>query len=124
MCEHTINRSGSVRDLTKSVIESGTKQNTNSAVTLNPNRVLLIDEVDVFFGSDFYGNYYNPATLISNDDTFEILQFIYNFKDTVTAESVLATPHFQELAKKFDKLKPLMVHEIRKMVEEVKVTFF
>jgi len=48
MCEITINQTGSVRDLT-AVIESATNPATKMK-SLNPNGILLIDEVDAFFG--------------------------------------------------------------------------
>ncbi len=41
------------------------------------NRILLIDEVDVFFRSYFYGKSYNPVMLLTNDDLIFIMKEIW-----------------------------------------------
>jgi len=119
MCEITINQTGSIRDLTKSVIESATKPVTRTKPP-NPNSILLIDEVDVFFGSDFYGNTYNPATMVSNEHTYELLNFIYSNRASVKIDAVIKIPSYTKLIELFPKLKLLINHEIRKMLKDVK----
>lgn len=120
MCEITINQTGSVRDLTKSVVESATKPPARLK-SPNKNRILLIDEVDVFFGSDFYGNTYNPATMISNEHTYEILNFIYSNRTTdIKFNAISKTPGYTSLISLFPQLKLLINHEINKMLKDVK----
>jgi len=126
MCDVLINTKGNVRDLTKEAINSVAQNQVNSSFQESQNlskgtkRLLLIDEVDVFFGADFYGNTYNPATLISNDKTFVILKFIYMARNNITFESVIRTSEYMELVQTFSKLKGLIDFEIQKMIKDVK----
>lgn len=39
--------------------------------------ILLIDEIDVFFSKDFYGQVYTPGFLYKNEKIIEIIKYIY-----------------------------------------------
>ena len=41
-------------------------------------RILLIDEVDVFFGEGFYGNTYNPVAKLQNPELIALFKYIWN----------------------------------------------
>jgi len=121
MCEIIINNKGNVRNLAKNVIENASRDPESTKTTERPAQsVLLIDEVDVFFGKDFYGNTYNPATLISNNETFEILHLIYNHRASVDMNIVSKTKFYADLMKAYPKLQPLFDLEIRKMLQDIK----
>jgi len=121
MCEHLLNKQGNVRDLTKKVIESASNNKAPPKIPVTvPPSVLLIDEVDVFFGSSFFGNTYNPATLVSNDASYDLLKFIFGNAQNVNFGGVAATAHYKALTTQFPKLKPLIDYEIQKMIKEVK----
>jgi len=119
MCEIMINREGNVRDLTKSVIDSAASNKSYNQTYPPSKSILLIDEVDVFFGADFYGNTYNPATLLSNPLTYEILKFIYGNRASVNFQAVAQLTSYLQLTKTFSKIKLLIDFEIRKMLKEV-----
>jgi hypothetical protein len=53
-----INNGGDIRQLTNALL-LGQKLAKDSKT--KHNSILLVDEVDVFFGESFYGNTYNPA---------------------------------------------------------------
>jgi hypothetical protein len=63
--EYSIAEKGDIRALTESLLRGrlATSTTTSNAITLRSNRleVLLVDEVDVFFGKDFYGETYHPV---------------------------------------------------------------
>jgi hypothetical protein len=40
--------------------------------------VLLIDEVDVFFSKEFYGNVYTPSTDIKHPAVSSLIDYIWN----------------------------------------------
>ena len=70
ICEKFLNGRGKIREGVSSIMSS--KSGTNSFAASNDiiPRVLLIDEVDVFFNKDFYANIYKPyAKLSSNEIT-------------------------------------------------------
>jgi len=120
MCENILNEEGNVRELTKVVIQSASKLQKVATAAVKKEKVLLIDEVDTFFGADFYGNTYNPATLISDDDTYGLLKFIYANKANVTFDGASKNPNYINLTTKFSKLKPLIDFQVQKMLKDVK----
>src|SRR3990167_6600751 len=70
LCERkTIN---SLPEMLKNVLQD--ENYTFKGSISNRKSILLIDEVDVFFGSDFRGKMYNPITVFSDDDTFNLLK--------------------------------------------------
>ena len=76
MCEMIINKRGNVRELVDAYLDDNISS-SQSKIQSNRPSILLIDEVDVFFGIDFYGSTYNPATRIQNNDTFELMKAIW-----------------------------------------------
>ena len=62
-CEKYINKDGEIRDLTlKRILKDYPFE--NKKVDNVKKRVILIDEVDVFFGSDFFNMCYSPVAQI------------------------------------------------------------
>jgi len=118
MCNRILNKDGNVREFTKNFIE-GTPVAINSASSQQVNRILLIDEADVFFGADFFGNCFNPATLYANLHTFEIAKFIWQNKDSVQLDQLLHHSSFLKLKSEFPEWEQLFVSEIRKMLFDV-----
>ena len=59
LCESVINKRGSIRDETEYVVRNR-KSTGKGKNNKKPLEVLIIDEVDVFFGQNFYGNTYQP----------------------------------------------------------------
>jgi hypothetical protein len=59
--------------------------------------ILILDEVDTFFGKDFYGNTYNPCKIIQGDNILAIIRLIWQNKK-VKAEKLLylvkESPHY------------------------------
>jgi hypothetical protein len=56
-----INNSGDIR----TIVEKAITQEKLDKIEVNESKmpkILLIDEVDVFFNKDFYGNIYTPST--------------------------------------------------------------
>jgi len=43
--------------------------------------LLLVDEVDVFFGRDFYGQTYNQVAMMQSEEVFEIMIFLWEHRE-------------------------------------------
>jgi hypothetical protein len=81
-------------------------------------KVLLVDEVDVFFNQDFYGNAYQPSFLWNTPEIENILRFVWDGRQrSLTEQAVLTTPGYQELAKRFPDLVPVFKTQIRRMLQ-------
>jgi hypothetical protein len=78
ICEDEINKEGDVRKIVEDLILEGKLSNINEQkqASLRP-RVLLIDEVDVFFSKDFYGNSYRPSLNLSDKTINDLISLIW-----------------------------------------------
>ncbi len=68
---------GSLRDGTLKALKNKLADNTPIRPNYVP-RVLLIDEVDVLFGEDFYGELFIPSVVLNSPDFVALLEAIYN----------------------------------------------
>lgn len=66
LAEKMLNADGNIRELAKNFI-CGRRTRGSIDENRQRQRVLLIDEVDVFFHKSFYGNVYNPLASLGSD---------------------------------------------------------
>jgi hypothetical protein len=52
-------------------------------------RVLLIDEIDVFFNTEFFGKYYTPSTSIKNQCIQELATFVWKNRSKISSHNVI-----------------------------------
>jgi hypothetical protein len=69
---------------------AGSRRKPTSGSDSDNNSVLLLDEVDVFFGDGFFGMPYRPSTDIDHPDGFNLIQHIWENRKSLqkTDESV------------------------------------
>ena len=60
-----------------SIISSTKGINSFAATSKNEERILLIDEVDVFFNKDFYANIYKPYAKLCSDEITALVKEIW-----------------------------------------------
>ena len=78
VCEDEINKKGDIRKIVEDLICDGKLSNSNQQKQgLNRPRVLLIDEVDVFFSKDFYGNSYRPSLNLMDKTIRDLVSHIW-----------------------------------------------
>ncbi len=80
IAEYQINRDCDVRELLKSLVLKDEFQTSKPNIDLSTEKrpqVLLIDEVDVFFSCEFYGNTYNPQVKIQNEAISALTYYIW-----------------------------------------------
>jgi hypothetical protein len=83
VCEYEINKTVNIRDTVEGIIlggraggSAGGAQAGSGVDGWNP-RVLLVDEVDVFFTKSFYGSSYTPACELRHSSISALLREIY-----------------------------------------------
>jgi len=86
LCELQVNRDGEVRDIVRNlVLKEPTQSDVVKRDANRPPEILLIDEVDVFFSPDFYGNIYTPQTTITHDAISIVIDKIWeSYKSNLT----------------------------------------
>jgi hypothetical protein len=80
IAEYQINRDCDVRELLKSIVLKDEFQTSKPVIDLSTEKrphVLLIDEVDVFFSKEFYGNTYNPQAQIKHKAISALTDYIW-----------------------------------------------
>ena len=78
ICEKEINKDGDIRKSVNDLILYGKLNEKNEQIKKNTRpRVILIDEVDVFFSKDFYGNYYRPSLDLRDKTITDLIHFIW-----------------------------------------------
>ena len=86
--------------------------------------ILLVDEVDVFFGSDFYGQTYNQVSLIREPEISDILNHIWIANKRSSRRQRLADiqalPAYLRLVAKMPSFKFLIDAEISLMIDQVR----
>jgi len=84
-------------------------------------RILIIDEVDVFFSKDFYGEKYIPALQLASDETRAIMEHIWTYKDTSPSlKNIQALQAYPALLQKFcPEAKDMVDDQIRCMLQDV-----
>jgi len=83
-------------------------------------KILLIDEVDVFFDRDFYGSSYNPSTYIRDKDINEIMEYIWkNRTNQAQLVQVRKQPPYIRLQEKYAKFLGVISNGVSKMVADV-----
>ena len=86
--------------------------------------ILLLDEVDVFFGADFYGQTYNQVTQIREPEIVSILNYIWNTNKRHGRRQRLADiqslPAYSQLLAKMPQFQFLIDAEITLMINQVR----
>lgn len=98
-------------------------KSVNSFVEKKRKRLLLIDEVDVFFGENFYGKTDGAAVAIHSAQTEELLRYVWKEKSSLRAkksdeavQELLNQPFTQKLLQDYPRLDPFLKHEIAGMI--------
>jgi hypothetical protein len=85
-----------------------------------PLPILLVDEVDVFFGKDFYGQTYNQVTHISTPEVIALIRMIWKERSSKPSlRSLTALPEYQTLVTNFKDWGYLIDNELKLMCSQV-----
>ncbi len=132
LVEDVLNESGDIRDHVEAQINtpaSLASSKSKHAVRTNKFRpkILLIDEVDIFF-TNFYGEFYQPMLLLQNQLIIDLMEVLWNKKRQGAVPSIQLVRDFneyKELIKHYDlqqknkRLMPLFDNAIQKMLTDL-----
>ena len=87
--------------------------------------VLLVDEVDVFFGGDFYGRTHNQVAVMESPEVENLLREMWTSRDMAQAlpeliRKVLACPQYQALLQKYPDFADVIESEAMQMCVDLK----
>ncbi|KAL4489804.1 hypothetical protein ABPG72_022444 [Tetrahymena utriculariae] len=121
ICEQIINENGQIRDLAVNYITNGfteRKGEINKGKEIKP-KILLIDEVDVFFSQDFYGKLYNPIARIQDQCIIDLAEFIWKKRNNhLPLKTVQETDIYKQCITKFKNLSCIIDEAIKDMISD------
>jgi hypothetical protein len=92
----------------------------DTPLTLNGEEILLVDEVDILFGPEFYGKTYNPIVTVQDLTIEELLKRLWKERDSLPSfEAVKRWAEYREAVEKFSNWKVLLDTELRAMYKDV-----
>ncbi|CAF0938955.1 unnamed protein product [Adineta steineri] len=120
LCEDTINENGDIRQ----TIEQLISKNVNNAIQNSRHKkrakILLIDEVDVFFSRDFYGNVYTPSARLRDPTIKSLVNFIWaQRKSNLNVNKVKNTREYACCCQRFPDWEPLIQEVVKDMLSDV-----
>ena len=96
---------------------------TSSASSIKRLRMLLIDEVDVFFQKEFYGNVYSPLAKVCDSTVSALLCHIYTNRadpKQLSLRNIYNSQAFQACISRFPNWTELLEESVKCMVSDVK----
>ncbi len=122
LSENFINQYGDTRELIVSHIQGAAAISKQSTKSSDDNKILLIDEVDVFFSPDFYGNSYRPLTQLQDVSIFKLIEFIWrNRRDKrlLTFENIKSTEEFRACISRYRGWDFLIETAVKAMLSDI-----
>ncbi|KAL4496497.1 hypothetical protein ABPG72_014727 [Tetrahymena utriculariae] len=120
VCEQLLNDRGDIREQISNFIQFDKIQFKNAS-DLNK-QVLLIDEVDVFFSKEFFGNNYDIVAPIQDETIEKLLDKIWSekVKPNFSFKSISESDQFKQCLAKFPKWSELIQEQVKIIVHDFK----
>ena len=125
LSERLINADGNVRAMTLDVILGSTEERVAQVSTRDrvaKRRVLLVDEVDVFFSSSFYGETYDPVVSLQHGLIAELQKKAWSMKGgdvKLILPALQAMDACKTLMREFVRVQKILEGQIKKMVRDL-----
>ncbi|CAM2727660.1 unnamed protein product [Rotaria socialis] len=120
LCEGMINENGDIRQLVEKLISNSKDETRNVHSKNTRSKILLIDEVDVFFSRDFYGNVYTPSASLKDTTVKSLVSFIWTQrKSGLNLSKIQSTPEYKACQEKFPNWILLIDEAIKDMIADV-----
>ncbi|ETO10976.1 hypothetical protein RFI_26400 [Reticulomyxa filosa] len=120
LCERIINEGGDVRKLVESMIMPDDEKKSADTLHVIRAKVLLIDEVDVFFNKEFYGSCYSPAATLRHDSITKLVDYIWNNKKSfLKLRDVKQSNEYKECCKVLKEWETLLDEAIKDMLDDI-----
>ena len=127
--EHSVSQEGNIRKLTQRMILEkysttdtfeGDEETKWDGQQNSDKEILLVDEVDVFFGKDFYGQTYNQVTPVSTPEIVSLIKMIWKERSSRPNLSTISTHlSYKKLVQRLKSWKFLIDNELKLMCAQV-----
>ena len=126
ICEKFLNERGNIREGVSSIISSTNGINSFAVTSKNDARILLIDEVDVFFNKDFYANIYKPYAKLCSDEITAFVKEIWEVhrtgvKNALTVVKLKKWPLYAACLKKYVGWEFFIEESLKTLLGDLKI---
>uniref|UniRef100_A0A6B2KWF2 Uncharacterized protein n=1 Tax=Arcella intermedia TaxID=1963864 RepID=A0A6B2KWF2_9EUKA len=118
ICERVLNSKGDIRSLVRSVIQNEPVKNSDVKGKKHE-QILLIDEVDVFFHKDFYGNLYTPLACLSSPGICNLIEEVWKHRNNISFATIQKTQPYKAVETAFSNWKALIKEAVLDMIQDV-----
>lgn len=118
--EEIINEQGELRSSVRQLVETG--KHPTAKLFTNRQKVLIIDEVDVFFDMTFYGKIYQPMFVLKSEAISELIKSIWSMKNqpVIDLTALFNQDSFKKVQQEYPKFIDLIKEAVKEMVFDVK----
>ena len=118
LCESVINSGVAIRSEVTGLL-SGAGLTRRQASTMKP-RILLVDEVDVFFNKDFYGNTYTPSATLQDPTIHALISFIWRHREEhLTLRKIEGSQEYQACLNRFGDFRELITEAVKDILADL-----
>mmetsp|Transcript_175699 Transcript_175699/g.558037 ORF Transcript_175699/g.558037 Transcript_175699/m.558037 type:complete len:1076 (-) Transcript_175699:522-3749(-) len=116
---------GNVFDMTAHLVNGHSPNlGSRSSTSASSDHILLLDEVDVFFGDNFYGDTWNPNALLASPEVTHIFHQVWTmhgqaFSSKQMLQSVKNSQEFDVLCRRFPEWTFLLEDALSSMCRDV-----
>ncbi|EAR94029.2 SecA DEAD-box-like domain protein (macronuclear) [Tetrahymena thermophila SB210] len=112
-----------VRQTTLNIVNQSMQNDHKNLIKNTKNcKILLIDEVDIFFNLDYYGKTYNPLVYFETQEIKNIITEIWNQRgqsESKIIRNIEQSSNYKELINKFPKYEQLFQRHIIQLAYDV-----
>ena len=120
LCESIINENGKIRDKVEQFISKNSNTICANQQRNKRPKVLLIDEVDIFFSKNFYGNVYTPSACIKDPIITALINYIWQQrKSKLTLKQIENTNEYQACLNRFPNWTELIIEAVKDLLFDV-----
>ena len=121
ICENILNEQGDIRSRVVNLIFSKKEESIKSDLDETQARVLLIDEVDVFFSVSFYGSIYTPLARLVDPSINNLTNYLWNNRNNrLDIAAIEKIPEFQACCARFIGWEFLIKEAVKDMIADLK----
>ena len=123
LCERYLNDGGNIREEVEALFGmTNIRRNDRSILDVRP-KILLIDEVDVFFRSDFYGNLYRPYAQIRGPEITALIKYIWSIRNErakLLLGKVLLTDEYRACEARYSGWKEILLESVKALLSDLR----
>jgi hypothetical protein len=120
LCEEVINENGQIRQIVEQIISQNLSSKAKISQANKRAKILLIDEVDIFFSQEFYGNLYTPVASLRDPTITALVYLIWNQRNSkININQMENTAEYQACIKRYPNWKSVVDEAVKDMLFDI-----